>query len=260
MELDQIHCGDNCDVMGELPRECIDLVVTSPPYDDLRTYCGHSWDFFGVAWQLVRVLKPGGVIVWVVSDATKNGSETGSSMEQALHFKRLGLNLHDTMVYQIAGTGAKGSNLAYWQEWEYCFVLTKARPKTVNRIADVKNKRAGAVCTKGRLAADGTDKDTNNRTVKETGIRGNVWRYHAGNNGNNNEGHPAVFPLALVSDHIATWSGTGDTVLDPFVGSGTTAKAAKDLGRRFIGIDVNPEYCEMAQRRVAQDTLQFDVV
>jgi DNA modification methylase len=100
LELDKIHCGDNCDLLGQLPRECIDLVVTSPPYDDLRTYGGHSWDFFGVAWQLKRVLKPGGVIVWVVADATKDGSETGSSMEQALHFKRLGLNLHDTMIYQ----------------------------------------------------------------------------------------------------------------------------------------------------------------
>ena len=124
LELDKIHYGDNCDLMAMMPRESVDLVVTSPPYDDLRTYGGHSWDFFGVAWHLKRLLKPGGVIVWVVADATKDGSETGSSMEQALHFKRLGLNLHDTMIYQVAGTGAKGSNLAYWQEWEYCFVLS----------------------------------------------------------------------------------------------------------------------------------------
>jgi site-specific DNA-methyltransferase (adenine-specific) len=259
LELDKIHCGDNCDLLGQLPRECIDLVVTSPPYDDLRTYCGHSWDFFGVAWQLKRVLKPGGVIVWVVADATKDGSETGSSMEQALHFKRLGLNLHDTMVYQVAGTGAKGSNLAYWQEWEYCFVLSNSKPKAVNRLVQV-NVGAGAVCTKGRLAADGSQKDTKARIVKEFGVRGNVWRYHVGNNGDDNAGHPAVFPFALARDHIATWSNPGDLVLDPFSGSGTTAKAAKELGRRFLGLEINPEYCAIAERRLSQQVLELEAV
>src|SRR5574343_1116365 len=100
MELNIIYCGDNFDLLGQLPRDCVDLVVTSPPYDDLRTYGGHTWDFYGVAWQLKRVLKPGGVIVWVVADGTKDGSETGSSMEQALFFRRLGLNLHDTMIWE----------------------------------------------------------------------------------------------------------------------------------------------------------------
>jgi hypothetical protein len=130
LELDKIHCGDNCDLLGQLPRECIDLVVTSPPYDDLRTYGGHSWDFFGVAWQLKRVLKPGGVIVWVVADATKDGSETGSSMEQALHFKRLGLNLHDTMVWQK--TPLPMNHNRYEQVWEYMFVLCNGTPKVFN--------------------------------------------------------------------------------------------------------------------------------
>ena len=260
LELNRIHCGDNCDLLGKMPRECVDLVVTSPPYDDLRTYGGHSWDFFGVAWHLKRVLKPGGVIVWVVGDATKDGSETGTSMEQALHFKRLGLNLHDTMVYQVAGTGAKGSNLAYWQEWEYCFVLTNGKPNTVNRLADAANVRAGAVCTKGRLAADGSEKDTRARTVKEFGVRGNVWRYQAGNNGDDNDGHPAVFPFALARDHIATWSNPGDLVLDPFCGSGTTAKAAKELGRRFLGLEINPEYCAIAERRLSQQVLELEAV
>ncbi len=115
MTLDTVHFGDNCDVLGTFPRECVDLVVTSPPYDDLRAYGGHSWDFYGVAWQLKRVLKPGGVIVWVVADATVDGSETGSSMEQALHFKRLGLKLHDTMIYQTTGTSNAGNICSYFQ-------------------------------------------------------------------------------------------------------------------------------------------------
>jgi len=253
--LDAVHCMDNCKGMMLLPDESIDLVVTSPPYDDLRTYGGHSWDFYGVAWNLARVIKQGGVIVWVVSDATKDGTETGTSMRQALHFQSLGLNLHDTMIYQIAGTGAKGSNLAYWQEWEYCFVLSKGRPEIVNRIRDVQNARAGAVCTKGRIAADGTEKDTKRRVVPETSVRGNVWRYQAGNNGDDNSGHPAVFPQRLALDHIASWSNKGDTVLDPFMGSGTTAKAAQELGRHYIGFEINPGYVEICRQRTAQTTL-----
>ena len=142
LELDKIHCGDNCDLLGQLPRECIDLVVTSPPYDDLRTYGGHSWDFFGVAWQLKRVLKPGGVIVWVVADATKDGSETGSSMEQALHFKRLGLNLHDTMIYQKLNYLPQNAATRYDQCYEFVFVLSAGTPKTGNMLRDRKNASA----------------------------------------------------------------------------------------------------------------------
>ena len=258
LELDKIHCGDNCDLLGQLPRECIDLVVTSPPYDDLRTYGGHSWDFFGVAWQLKRVLKPGGVIVWVVADATKDGSETGSSMEQALHFKRLGLNLHDTMVYQVAGTGAKGSNLAYWQSWEYCFVLSNGKPKAVNRIADVLNSGGGKLRSKftaGHLDAEGTRTEREGVVNPEWSVRPNVWRYAVGQD---STGHPAPFPLDLARDHIASWSNPGDLVLDPFSGSGTTAKAAKELGRKFLGLEINPEYCAIAERRIAQQVLGLE--
>jgi hypothetical protein len=127
--IDSIICGDNCETLAAMPAESVDLVVTSPPYDDLRTYGGHSWDFPRLASELTRVLKPGGVIVWVVADATVNGSETLTSMRQAIHFKDVcGLNVHDTMIYKQAGTGAKGSNLAYWQAWEFMFVLAKGKP------------------------------------------------------------------------------------------------------------------------------------
>ena len=259
LDFDKIYCGDNCDLLGRLPRECIDLVVTSPPYDDLRTYGGHSWDFFGVAWQLQRVLKPGGVIVWVVADATKGGSETGSSMEQALHFKRLGLNLHDTMIYKQAGTGAKGSNLAYWQAWEYMLVFSKGVPKTVNRIADRPNKKAGSVAASGKsrkVAAVGTRTERGTRTVPAFSVRQNVWEYAAHDGERTN--HPAPFGLPLARDHIASWSAPGDVVLDPFVGSGTTAKAARDLGRRYIGFEINPDYCALAEQRLVRQQIEVE--
>ena len=238
LELNKIHCGDNCDLLGKLPRECIDLVVTSPPYDDLRTYCGHSWDFYGVAWQLKRVLKPGGVIVWVVGDATKNGSETGSSMEQALHFKRLGLNLHDTMIWQKPNFSAVGAlQTRYAPVFEYMFVLSSGKPKAFNPIKDRSAKSAGKEKSGTIRNKDGSMKRMSSEgwVQPEFGQRFNVWEMPTESQG---QDHPAPFPLALASDHIFTWSNPGDLVLDPFSGSGTTAKAAKELGRRFLGLEI----------------------
>ena len=260
LELDKIHCGDNCDLLGQLPRECIDLVVTSPPYDDLRTYGGHSWDFFGVAWQLKRVLKPGGVIVWVVADATKDGSETGTSMEQALHFKRLGLNLHDTMIWQKPNFAAVGSlQTRYAPVFEYMFVFSDGKPAAFNPIKD-------RVATSAGKAKSGTIRNTDGSMKRmssegwvqpEFGQRFNVWEMPTESQG---QDHPAPFPFGLARDHIATWSNPGDLVLDPFSGSGTTAKAAKELGRRFLGLEINPEYCAIAERRIAQQVLKLEAV
>ena len=142
-EINKIY-NENClETMAKIPDGFIDLVVTSPPYDDLRTYNGYTFEFEPIAKELYRVIKPGGVLVWVVSDATIDGNETGTSFKQALFFKEIGFNLHDTMIYFINGTGAKGSNLAYWQSFEYMFVFSKGKPKTVNRIADKRNPNAG---------------------------------------------------------------------------------------------------------------------
>jgi site-specific DNA-methyltransferase (adenine-specific) len=251
LPINKIVCGDNCEVMRTLPSESIDLVVTSPPYDDLRTYGGHSWDFYGVAWNLKRLLKVGGVIVWIVADATKNGSETGTSMRQALHFQSIGLNIHDTMIWEKTGQGACGSNSCYWQNWEYMFVISKGRLSTFNPIEDRKNASGVGKC----VAPSGKDesgkwKYKREIETRDLGRRFNHWTIAA-------EGglHPAPFPEALARDHILSWSNEGDIVLDPFSGSGTTAKMAKHNGRRFIGIEVNQEYCDIAEKRLAQDVL-----
>lgn len=252
--VDSIVHGDNCDVLGQLPRNCIDLVVTSPPYDDLRTYGGHSWDFYGVAWQLARVLKPGGVIVWVVADQMKNGSESGTSMRQALHFHALGLNLHDTMAYEKMN-GAMGSDRHYLACWEYMFVLSKGVPKTVNLLRDRKNVRSGkeSALRHGRKP----NGETAERTIVELaeyGRRKNIWQYAVG--GDQEVGdHPAVFPEGLAKDHILSWSNPGDIVCDPFSGSGTTVKAAKELNRHWLGIEINETYIKNANARTAQDVL-----
>lgn len=236
-------------LLKELDTESIDLTVTSPPYDNLRTYKGFTFDFEAIARELYRVTKDGGVVVWVVCDATIKGSETGTSFRQALYFKEIGFNLHDTMIYKFAGTGAKGSNLSYWQGFEYMFILSKSKPKTVNRLADHKNVKHGSKNGQVGKYSNGTRKERGIRITPEYSVRDNVWVY-GGTVGDKTE-HPAQFPEALARDHILSWSNPDDLVLDPFTGSGTTAKMAKETGRRFIGIEIAPEYLEIAQRRIA---------
>lgn len=259
LPLDQIVCGDNCETMLTFPRESIDLVVTSPPYDDLRTYGGHSWDFYGVVWNLKRVLKPGGVIVWVVNDQTRDGSESGSSFQQALHFKQIGLRLHDTMIWQRLCPFPESTR--YHPAFEYMFVFSKGQPKTINVIKDRTTSTGGAnTVSRMERQPNGTINRPNRQFVRnEIAARLNVWSINAGWGQSTKDkeafNHPAIFPESLASDHIRSWSNEGDIVLDPFCGSGTTAKMAKHNGRRFIGIEVNPEYVEISKNRLAQGVL-----
>lgn len=256
--LNRIICGDNTEVLSGFPSECIDLVVTSPPYDNLRSYGSKSpFNFDVLCRELVRVLKPGGIIVWVVADETVEGGETGTSMTQALMFKQRGLRIHDTMIYEKAASGAVGSSLSYWQEWEYMFVFSKGRPKTVNRLKR-KAMHPGQKHTSGAKQS-GIKSRVINGTVT-TGnecLRGNVWRYAVGTTAGDKTDHPAPMPIALAKDHILSWSNPGDIVLDPFSGSGTTCKAAKELNRQWCGIEINPEYCKIAETRLMQEVLQL---
>ena len=258
LPLDQIICGDNCEVMRTLPSESIDLVVTSPPYDDLRTYGGHAWDFYGVAWNLKRLLKPGGVIVWVVADQVEDGSETGTSLRQALHFQSIGLNLHDTMIYQKNSYPFPPTN-RYYQQSEYMFVLSKGSPKTFNGLVQATKWRKETDEVSTTRQADGSTKEMKYEKGKETRLRDNVWQVDTGfmrtTDDKSAYKHPAMFPEALARDHILSWAKEGDIVLDPFSGSGTTAKMAKYNGRRFVGIEVNPEYVAISEKRLLQQVL-----
>lgn len=247
---DTIYTGDNVATMKTWPDACIDLVVTSPPYDNLRTYGGHTWDFEGVARELTRVLKPGGVIVWVVADATVNGSETLTSMRQAIHFKDVcGLRVHDTMIWAKPNFSAVGALVSrYAPTWEYMFVLSNGAPKTFNPLKDRPCKTAGKAKSGTIRQRDGSTKRKSNEgwVQPDFGQRYNVWNMA----GKSVDGHPAPFPLDLARDHILSWSNEGDVVLDPFAGSGTTCLAARDAGRKYVGIEINPEYIEIINRRL----------
>lgn len=252
--INSIICGDNVATLKTFPDNYIDLVVTSPPYDNLRTYGGHTWDFEGVAKELTRVLKPGGVIVWVVGDATVKGSETLTSMRQAIHFKDVcGLNMRDTMIWEKSGFSAVGAlAVQYAPVWEYMFVLSKGAVKSFNPIKDKPNKWAGTKQHGTVRQPDGTVKPVSGiatgKIIADFGQRNNVWRVNEEKT--LNKEHPAVFPVELARDHILSWSNEGDVVLDPFAGSGTTCLAAKESGRNWVGIEINPEYVEICHRRL----------
>lgn len=250
-ELNQIYCRECSEGMSALPDNCIDLTVTSPPYDSLREYRGYTFDFEAIAAQLWRVTKEGGVVVWVVADETKDGSESGTSFRQALGFMAGGFNLHDTMIYEVMGTGAKGSNYAYWQAFEYMFVFSKGTPKTVNRIADIKNTNFGKRQKGSNGGRDGKNGNSTDRirNSPEFSVRPNIWRFSSSSSERTD--HDAPFPEALARDHILSWSNPGDIVLDPMTGSGTTCKLAHLLGRHYLGFEISAEYCELARRRVA---------
>jgi len=232
--------------MSRMPDEFVDLTVTSPPYDNLRTYNGFSFDWHETIKELYRVTKQGGVVVWVVGDATIKGSETGTSFRQALYFMDCGFNLHDTMIYN---TDKPPMNDKRYQScFEYMFVFSKGKPKTFNPIR-VDCKNAGKINNYSTYyQKDGTKKSRFYKgKYKDTKIKDSIWYFHSGGG---RTGHPAVFPEKLAHDHIISWSNEGDLVYDPFMGSGTTAKMAKQLGRSYIGSEISKEYCEIAEQRV----------
>jgi len=261
----KIHNEDCRITLAKLPSECVDLVVTSPPYDNLRTYKGHEWNFEifkGIAEGLSRVLKQGGVIVWVVNDQTINGSETLTSAKQKIYFREnCGLNIHDTMIYEKENYLHLTHN-RYEQCFEYIFVISKGKPKTFNPIM-IECKRAGEEINWDKNNAAGYEVNgrarhrsertkTNNIKIKK-----NIWSYGTGLYGSTSDKeafqHPAIFPEALAQDHILSWSNEKDIVYDPFSGSGTTCKVADRLGRAWFGSEIAEEYQSLALRRISKD-------
>ena len=246
--------NDDClKLLPTLPDNSIDLIVTSPPYDNIRDYNNSSsWNFDtfkNIANKLQIILKDGGIIVWIVNDATINGSETGTSFKQALYFKEIGLNIHDTMIWEKETSPFQHNN-RYINVFEYMFILSKGKPKTTNLIKDRKNKHGGTIIHGTQRQKDGSliPHSRNGFKIKEYGNRFNVWKINSEKANKTN--HPAVFPLQLVSDHIKTWSNENNTVLDCFMGSGTTGIACKNLNRKFIGIEIDKKYFDIAKNRI----------
>ncbi len=253
--IDKIHCSDCIDFMRGMPDTSIDLVVTSPPYDSLRTYHGYTLDVPAMVIELWRIMKQGGVIVWVVGDATVNGSETGTSFRQALTFMDGGFNLHDTMIWQKPSYLPNDSRQKrYVNCFEYMFIFSKDVPKICNYIMQ-ECASAGKITAGNQRKSSGEPRydHRNSRLVHSLKPLSNIWAISK----TNDYGiHPAVFPEALAADHIKSWSNAGDLVFDPMCGSGTTCKMALKLKRHWIGVDISEEYCEIARQRIKAELAQ----
>lgn len=259
IELNKIYNESNLDTMARMPNGLVDLTVTSPPYDGLRKYNGYSFPFEEIAMELFRVTKQGGIVVWNVGDSTKNGTESLTSFRQALFFVDVcGFNMHDTMIYKKENFIPLTHN-RYEQEFEYMFVLSKGRPNTFNPIK-AKTKGGGTSANfarKGYGFKEGAFRRRDeNVEVKDEKIIGNVWMYSTGNSGVN---HPAVMPEKMAADHIYSWSKEGDLVYDPFMGSGTTAKAAHLQKRNWIGSETSSEYVVVANNRLYPHLTQVNL-
>ena len=261
----KIYNEDCIITMTRIPDEFVDLTITSPPYDNLRTYKGITWN--EDIWKIIindlfRITKQGGVVVWVVGDATINGSETGTSFKQALYFINCGFNLHDTMIYEKNGSSfpSRRDGNRYTQIFEYMFIFSKGKPTKASLICDKKNRWIGCIPGKSEVKdKNGKVKKIKWKPVPSFSPRNNIWRYSTGANYSTKDKiafeHPAIFPDKLVHDHILSWSNEDDLIYDPFMDSGTTAKMAKQLSRHFIGSELSKEYCGIAKQRLAQEYL-----
>jgi len=260
-----IYHGDCREILPVLDCK-VDLVLTSPPYDNLRDYGGQTFDYISTIETIVPVIKKGGVCVWIVGDATQNGSESCTSFRQALKFIDCGLSLHDTMIYEKNGPPYPSKD-KYYQTFEYMFVFSKGKPSTVNLITDRKNKWVGQKWSSGRTrrTIDGELKrqDWYVGSQNDYGVRFNIWRYHTGAGYSTKDKvafeHPATFPELLAQDHIISWSNPNEIILDPMVGSGTVLKNCKKLNRHSIGIEIEERYCEIAANRCRQEVMELGI-
>ena len=260
MEKNQIYLEDNLETLSKMSNDYYDMVITSPPYDDIRKYNGFSFDIDTLAPELYRTTKKGCVVVWVVNDQVIKGSESGTSFRQALKFMDAGFLLHDTMIYEKNSSSYPSSvkSNRYTQIFEYMFVFSKGKPKTSNLICDKPNKWAGHTNWGKNTKRIGENEQLvevgNIKPVPDFSPRNNIWRYVNGGGFASKDKiahkHPAIFPEELVRDHLMTWTKEGDLVYDPFIGSGTVAKMCILLGRDYIGSEISQEYVDICNERI----------
>jgi DNA modification methylase len=249
----EVYNEDCLDYLKRQPDNSIKFTLTSPPYDNIRKYNGYSFPFEEIAQELWRTTKSGGVIAWNVADATVNGSETGTSMRQALYFMSLGFRLHDTMIYAKKNPlPTSVSSKRYHQAWEYIFILSKDAPETFNPIM-VKAKFGNLIANMKHRGPDGELVYSKTKRNEFTKVK-NIFEYSIGGGHSTKDKvaykHPAIMHEQLALDMIVTWSNENDTVFDPFTGSGTTAKMCLLSNRKFQGTELSLEYCNIIKERI----------
>lgn len=250
----KILCGDSSEILKTFDENTVDLIITSPPYDSLRKYngVGNTWNhekFKSIANELYRVLKDGGVLVWNVFDKVEKGSRTGTSLKQCLYFQEIGFNINDYMIWRKTNPMPQVRQPRYTSNFEFMFVLSKGSPKTFNPLM--------RECKCSGLKYDSTCKNMggeNGRTHKTFNVNKEMVDYSIWDIAvaQNKTKHPAVFPYEMVYKHVLSWSNEGDLVLDPFIGSGTTALACIDTKRNYVGIEMDESYYGIINTRIGE--------
>ncbi len=257
MEFGKIYHENCIETLARMQDDMIDMTITSPPYDDLRNYNGYHFPVEEIAASLFNKTKRGGVVIWVVADRTINGNETLTSFRHALTFQEAGFRVHDTMIYAKKNPIPSDCGKRYRQAFEYMFCFSKGQPTTFNPLTEP-TKSAGQKIAAFRITGKGRGNvpaEDIGRKIKTERKLSNIFAYNVGTSSSKDKiafNHPAIFPEQLVEDQIKTWTNKGDLVYDCFMGSGTTAKVAQLLGRRWLGSEISDEYVEIADMRLAQ--------
>ncbi|MBV6496717.1 MAG: site-specific DNA-methyltransferase [Acidobacteria bacterium ACB1] len=263
MQLNKIYQENCLETMRLMSDDFLDMTITSPPYDDLRDYNGYHFPVEEIARSLFQKTRQGGVVIWVVGDRTVNGNETLTSFRHALTFQEVGFRVHDTMIYVKNNPIPSDCGKRYRQAFEYMFCFSKGQPTTFNPITEP-TKSAGQKITAFRITGKGRgnvpDEDIGRKIKSERKVT-NIFAYNVGTSSSKDKiafQHPAIFPEKLVADQIQSWTNQNDLVYDCFMGSGTTAKIAHQLGRRWIGSEISEEYVELANERLKPYLSLFD--
>lgn len=252
--------ADCLKALAGFPAESVDLTVFSPPYDGIRDYKKNwKFDFAALGERLFRVTKDGGTAVVVIGDGTKNFAKSLTSFRLAVNWAdSAGWKLFETVIYKRDGNPGAWWNQRFRVDHEYILIFFKGRkPKSFHKEhLMIPSKHAGKTYSGTDRLTNGGFKIIEKKQVNPLKCRGTVWQYAASNTEGNRLKlrHPATFPDKLASDLILCFSEPGDLVLDPMCGSGTTCVAAKQNGRKYIGIEISGEYCEIARARLKNET------
>jgi DNA modification methylase len=249
--------GDCLQVLARLKEASIDLTVFSPPYDSIRDYKNNwAFDYSALGQALHRVTKDGGICAVVIGDGTKDFAKSLTTARLTVDWcDHAGWRLFECCIYQRDGNPGAWWSQRFRVDHEYILLFLKGkRPQTFHKESlMVPTKHAGKMYSGTDRLTNGKFKEIEQKEVNPTKCRGTIWKYATSNTEGNRLKlkHPATYPDKLVEDIVACFSEPGNIVLDPTAGSGTTCVVAAQKQRRFIGIDISEEYCEIARQRLA---------
>ena len=252
-----IQCMDCVEGMKQLPGNSIDLVVTSPPYDNIRKYNGFAYNLHATGKEIYRILKEGGIAVMVIQDQTRNFGKTLTSFRTIVDWcDNIGFKLFECVIYRKYGSEGAWWKLRFRVDHEYMPIFLKGKkPQYFNKAPlKIPSKHGGKVMTgSGSRRTDGKTNPRVTRAINPMKCRGTIWNYlMAGDKNPLKRKHPAPFPDQIPIDFIQCFCPENGIILDPFMGSGSSGVAAKKLKRKFIGFEISEEYCQIAKQRIAQ--------